>query len=585
MVMREITKLICTVIIFIAATAGSVSAQKFTASADLTDIAVGDIIHLTYTLEGGEGSGFIPPALDGIRVLQGPEVSNQFNIINGQSSASVSYTYLLQAIKKGKIIIPPAHVNFKGKLLASNKITIKVYDSNSPEKSVSKNQKTESLFLKAEANKTSMVQGEAIAVSYKLFVSNNVRMGSPTVTKMPTFTGFWAETGNPDKQLQQTTENYKGKIYSVYLIRKLILFPQKTGSLTVDPLEIECTGQIVQPMQVNPNDPFSDMFDNMFNMTAVPFHKVIISNPVVVNVSALPDQNKPVSFTGMVGKAAIAASSGQTTVKANEPVTFHLTIGGEGNLSLQQAPRLNLPSDIELYEPKITDKFDRTGDNLTGTRTFDYTLMPHKEGKFEIPAISFSYYDPLKKQYFESKTVALTLNVEKNDKAPESKNEADAKTNKGMPEYLKWIILMSGSLLLLFAVLLFIRKRVKPLIPNAGDIFAIEEEDNYNKYMDQASHLVFLDARNEFYSLILNTLYNFMEHLLDKPFSEITHETIRTGLQQKQIPEEQISEYLSLINECEMINYAPAGFSANKELILKQCQELIEKISAQNHPE
>jgi hypothetical protein len=576
--MKKLLFIIFTVICFVSA-----HGQKFTASADLTSIALGDIIHLTYTLDGGTGTDFIPPDFSGMRVLQGPEVANEFHSVNGQTSASMTVTYLLQAMQKGKFVIGPARIKFQGKTLTSNSVTLKVTeDAGANQKGAqNKNRNGETLFLKAVANKTDVVEGEAISVTYRLYVADNVRMNAPTVTKMPTFTGFWSEAGSFPPQLPAVSEIYKGKHYSVYLIRKLILFPQKSGSLTLDPLEIECSGQTVMPVQVNPNDPLSDMFDNMFNTTAVPFHKVIVSNPIIINASQLPAEGKPASFSGMVGKAAIAATSDQTNVKANEPVSFHLTIGGEGNLSLQQAPKLNLSADIEVYEPKITDKFDRTGDNLTGTRTFDYTLMPHKEGKFEIPAIAFSYYDPVKKEYFESKTVPLTLNVEKNNNPQNTGQTGEVKSKKSWSPYVKWGILLGTALLLLAAVLLFVKQKVKlPVRPEKEEVIALQEPQ-YIDYLNRAVGMVNHDEHGEFYTMMLGALYGFMEEYLDMPMSDITHVTLRQGMEQKGVPETDTNSYLSLVDECEIMNYAPAGFSADKESIYNRGKEMIEKIRGQ----
>jgi hypothetical protein len=555
------------------------NAQKLTASADKTSVALGDIIQVSYKINSAEGRGLTLPALDGLRVITGPETRNEVTYIGNITSISTTYIFAMQAIKKGKLELAPATITIKGKQLQSNPLVIKVSGSKAR---VAGQQNGTNIFMRAVPDKTEAVQGEAIAVSYKLYVAGNVSMAPPTITKMPTFTGFWAETGNIPPQLQQSRENYKGRQYDVFIIRKLILFPQRTGLLTIDPLEIACSGQMQGAVAVDPNDPFADIFDNLMNGNAVPFHKNIVSEALKINVNALPENGRPASFTGMVGKAVISANMVQRAAKANDPVTYRITIGGEGNLSLQRPLKLNMPADIEVYDPKTIDKIDRSGNNLTGTRTFEYTLMPHKEGNFEIPSISFSYFDPLTKKYSESKTGPVELKVEKNSKTfakgdnPYSKNDKQRTT-----DYITWGVVAGTGALLLFAVLLFVRKKPKgsadPETMTLQDEF---NEKDYAQYLEEASQLVHHDSNNAFFTVMLSGLYRYMEQFLDIPFAHISHETIRTGLKMKNIPEELIKKFILVIDECEMVKFAPAGFAADKADILKRGREVVAEIGS-----
>jgi len=549
------------------------NAQKFTVSADKTHLTLGDVVHLSYSLEGGEGTSFEPPAFTGFRIMSGPNVSNEYSGYNRITTHHLKIEYVIQAMEKGNHTLASAHIVSGTKKLTSNTLSFTVSGNTTGGANPGSASSTDFLFMKAVANKTSVVQGEAVAVSYKLYVAQNVMMTSPTITKMPTFTGFWSEEVKSTIHMAPTEETYKGKVWLVYLQRKLILFPQKTGELTVDPLEIECTGQA--PAQ----DPYSDNnFGGFYGIE--PFHKVISSDAVKIHVSALPDKGKPASFTGMVGNAAIAATTDRKTVKANQPVTYHLTIGGEGNLSLQQPPKLTMPEGIEVYDPKTTDKFDRSGDNLSGTRTFDYTLMPHKEGTFELPRITFSYYDPAKKSYFESQTLPISLQVEKNDN-PVSNDNDTVSTSKKKPvspmEFLKWAVLLVGSGLLLLAVIMFVRKKEKPQTGADPEENPFADLD-HDWYLAEAEKLAKHDPQNEFYTVLLNALYKYMEEYLSIPFAHISHESIETGLRSKNLDPALITNYLNLISEFEMINYAPGGDTSGKEKAMQRAKEAIRQI-------
>jgi len=547
--------------------AGGLKAQQFIASADHNAMGLGDMVQVSYTLNGASGTEFQPPAFTNLRIISGPNISSSINM-GGHVSISSSYSYVLQAIRTGKTVIRPAAITIGGRRVFSNSLVISIsrgtlQSQNQNRGNPSANSKD--IFLMASANKTTAVRGEAIAVTYNLYIGDNVKISAPTITGMPTFTGFWVENGAEPKQINASQQVYKGKRYLVYPIRKILLFPQKTGTLTVDPLEIECEGQMSAPKRRDPADPFSDMFGDFFNRDVIPFHKDIKSDPLTVNVTALPDAGKPASFTGMVGKAALSVSATPNPVKANEPITYSVTIGGEGNLSLLQPMNLNLPPDVEVYDPKIVDKFDRSGNNLTGTRAFEYTLMPHKARKIEIPALAFSFYDPAEKKYFESKTLPIEVVVEVNNHVPSATVPSVSKPSESNPSYMKWGILLGSTLILLSAVLLFAKRKVK--LPEPGYIHPEESylETDYTQYLEDAERLSVLDEHDDFVGTMLNGLYAFICQSYNIPFAELSHTVIQSTLEQNSVPEELITSYLYLIERCETVKYAPVGLRVNKE--------------------
>src|SRR6185437_5500370 len=244
---------------FFAIAAGT-KAQQFIASIDHNSLETGDIVTVSYTLSGVSGSQFQPPAFTNFRIISGPNVSNSISI-GSQVYRSSSYSYVLQAVRAGKTVLQPASIQVNGQKVYSNSLTLDISREQAIGQNKNPNGSTANsgdLFLMASANKTTAVRGEAIAVTYYLYAANNIRISAPTITGMPNFTGFWVENGTEPKQINASRQTYKGKQYLVYSIRKILLFPQKTGMLSVDPLEIECEGQMILPKKHDPSDPFSD---------------------------------------------------------------------------------------------------------------------------------------------------------------------------------------------------------------------------------------------------------------------------------------------------------------------------------------
>ena len=562
------------------ALAGGLKAQQFTASIDHNSVGLGDMVQVSYTLNGANGSEFQAPAFPNLRIISGPNISNSVNM-GAHVSISSSYNYVLQAIKIGKAVIRPAAIKVNGSKVFSNSLEMTIVRGNNQSQNQNRGNATANLkdiFLMASANKTTVVRGEVIAVTYNLYIGNNIKISAPTITGMPTFTGFWVENGSDPKQINASHQNYKGKQYLVYPIRKILLFPQKTGKLAVDPLEIECEGQVNVPKRRDPSDPFSDMFGDFFNMDVIPFHKDIKSDPFAVNVTELPSSGKPASFSGMVGKAALSVSATPNPVKANESITYRVTIGGEGNLSLLQPIKLNLPADVEVYDPKTIDKFDRSGNNLTGTRAFVYTLIPHKAGKFDIPSLAFSFYDPAAKKYVESKTIPISVTVEENNHPKTIAVPTVSKPNESNPSLLKWGALLATTLVLVSAVLLFAKRKVK--LPDSDYVQPVENytETEYSDYLKEAQNLSLLDENDEFFTAMLNGLYAFICQTYGIPFSELSHANIQSALEQKSVPSELIKSYLNLVDQCEMVKYAPVGMHLNKAQVFNEANELIGKI-------
>jgi hypothetical protein len=565
---------------------GRLQAQKFTAVANPSSVSVGEDFNISYTLSGN-GSNFRPPQFRDLDVLSGPAISRNFSIVNGDVSYTNSYSFIVRARKKGLLNIPPALITVNGRQIQSNSLKIPVGGSAAgPQPYADDKEDAKSsgdIFLKASVNKKEAVEGEAVLVTYKLYV-RAVDINNMIQTKMPSFSGFWVENEPMPKQALFTIENVKGRDYHVYEVKKTLLFAQKSGKLSVDPLEIECTGQKEVRRRPDPNSMFPDFpFDDFFH-DVEPFQLSLKSNDVSIQIDPLPANGRPASFSGFVGQGAITASAEPKEVKQNEPVTYKLTIGGEGPLTLVQPFKLNLPDGVDAYDPKTVDKIDREGRNLSGTRTFEYTLLPRKQGSFTVPPVAFAYYDPGSKKYIEAQTAAYTIKVDKGEEVASNSSDkgttGSAKVVHVLNGIRKWSWIAMVPIALILLILLMMRSRKKVPVPAAPVTEAAPVNEPAGKvWRDHIDTAAELTGKPEFYSQLLTAMYTFLNEKFGMSLANATRERIREALAANNVHEANRSAFTNLIERCEFANYAPGASSGlSQEHLLQEVKRLLEEM-------
>ncbi len=313
---------------------------EFTASARDV-VSVGDQFRLIFSING-EASGFRAPTIKNFNTLSGPQQSqsSSMQMFNGQITKSVSFTftYILQATTEGTFTIPPASINSDGKVYQSNPLTIKVVKGSSPPPQQNGQQggqqgqappggelTAKDLFVRAVPSKTNPYQGEQIVVTYKLYT--RVPVAEYSITRTPSTAGFWLQDLIKDsKKLNQYRENIGGQEYVVAEIKKDAMFAQKSGTLTIDPLEMDVLAQIQRKVaRRNFNDPFFDSFfnDSFLGNTYQNVKTTIRSSDIKINVKPLPSQSRPGDFTGGVGEFNVNASIDREQLKTNEPLPLN----------------------------------------------------------------------------------------------------------------------------------------------------------------------------------------------------------------------------------------------------------------------
>ena len=322
-----------------------------------SQVSIGEQFQVVFELNA-EGERFKGPDFKDWRVLSGPmsSTSSSIQIINGQMNRSFtqSYTYIITATKEGEFSIGSAEVVVDGKTYKSQPLTVKVVRGSATTSSGSNNQNKQQgltdkdLFLRAIIDKNEVVTGEQVIVTYRIYT--RVPVSSVSVTKLSAFPGFWTKDLLSDKDaLQQTTETINGEEYTVADIRKMALFPQKNGKLTIEPMELECVAQVrTQTNRQRSRDPFESFFnDPFFNRGISNVQKHLVSESLSVEVKPLPGQGKPMNFSGAVGQFGISSSIDKTSLKTNDAITLSYTISGKGNVELAELPPLQFPPDFE----------------------------------------------------------------------------------------------------------------------------------------------------------------------------------------------------------------------------------------------
>ena len=575
------------VILFLIIFSGIILPQSLTASASSNKIGESDQVEISFTFSGQDinsATGFKAPDFGGLLVISGPNQSTSMQIINGAVSGSVTYSYYLRPRGMGKFTIGSASINYKGTALRSSPITIEVVKGTPPkpnnngsvvtDNSAAQNQEiAKNLFIRAFADKQRAYIGEQVTITYKLYTRLSIGQWQPS--KVPESQGFWSEDLEIPTKVIPTVENYEGKQYSVYLLKKAAVFPSQTGELSVTPLEMNIPVQIQKKRKPSGNSIFDDFFNDPFFGNAQTVNYDAKSNTLKINAVPLPENNKPESFKGAVGQFTITSELDKTTGKTNEPLSLKVNIFGSGNISLLSVPDLNLPAGMEKYDPKTSDQITRQG-RISGKKSIEYLIVPRNAGRKEIPPVKFSYFDPAKKGYVTISTPPYTINVEQGngDQNYAGLSKEDIKLLGDDIRYIKTatdglhktgdIILYkfgfwTASVLPLFFLIgaVMWKRREDRLSGNVQLLRYRKAQRISQKRLRTAKELMTAGKQPEFYGEISLALFGYLEDKLHIPKSEFTLERASVELRKRTVNEELISKIISCAEKCEYIRFAP----------------------------
>lgn len=586
--------------------AGCLFAQdaSFTASVSKNKVAAGEQFQIVFTINTN-ASNFSAPDLSNFYIYSGPNQSTSMNIVNGSMSQSVSINYIVAAKKEGRYTIGPASIRVGSKTLNTKSISIEVTKGNASSGGNSSNTNTNqnntnspypedvesNIFMRVIASKSKLYIGEQLLVTYKVYTRLNIVDNA--LSKAPSFNGFWSEeVPNPTRQTELRTEVLDGIQYQVAEIKKTILIPQKSGTLTIDPLEMDIV------MRVKSKSRSNSIFDQFFGGGYQDVKLTIASKPLKVEIMPLPEKGRPVDFSGAVGQLKMEATIKNNELKTDDACNLTYTISGKGNLKLLEAFKLNLPTDIESYDPKITDKINVSADGVSGSRSFEYLLIPRHAGNFALPPIAFSYFDPQKRAYITLPASEFQLKVSKglgNDGMVVSRetNKQDIKITGNDIRYIKtnipkfiplhntfldsnlfWVFILFPIIVYLIFFIWY--RKYKKQMADAQGVKRRKANSMAQKQLKIAQEFLSKNEYNPFFEELFKALYGYLSNKLSLSQSELNKSKIEEMLSQKGVELEPIQKIINVLETCEFARFAPV----KDEKKMKQAyQDAIEIIS------
>ncbi len=575
---------------------------RFEAIASSTTVAVGQRFQVTFSLNT-KGENFIAPVFHKFRQLSGPNLSNSMQYVNGQMSQSMSYSFILVANEEGTFTIGGASILVDGKNYKSNSLEIKVVKAGqatpiTPNRNQNNQNQNEIdlkdyVFVKTFVDKSSAFIGEKLTVTFKLY--SRLTLTNLTLEKLPVLNGFWTQDVRTiyDK-IELSREQVNGVVYQVAELQKSVLYPQRSGDLIIDPMEIKVGVQTQSQRR-------QSIFDQIFG--SYESKEVIVgSNALKIKVEALPTAGKPANFSGAVGNFTIDLVANKDSIKANEAIDVTLTIKGNGNFPLLSAPKLNFPADFETYDPDVSNNFKTTAAGSAGSKVFKYLVIPRHSGKFTIEPFQFGFFDLATKRYKVIKSDSLQFIV---SKGTESEGTVYRGSRKSEIEILNddiryihqdtSIFLLASEgfygstvfytliflLILLFAVSYFIIKKIKAKNSNLSQVRQSNAVKVAKKRMAKAKTYLSNQENSKFYEEISTALYGYFSDKFGISVAELSQEKILDFL--AKIPESgavQV-EVKSVLEEAEMARFASTS-STEPNALYNKSIEIIRTIENLN---
>lgn len=588
-------------------------AQEMTVQAP-KQVYVGDNFTVTFIVNAN-ANDFRGPSFKGFSTLSGPNSGYQSSLsnINGQITQSVqtTFSYRILADMEGTFTIGPATCTAGGKKISSPSFSIKVekmsqaqmqqrqqqqqaqqqrrqaYDPWAQQPQPASKIDANSLFARAVVSNAHPYQGEQIIVTYKIYTQ--LPLSQAGIDKLPGNKGFWAEDLSAGKQIKQYEETFNGQRYQVAEIRKGALFAQENGKLTIEPLDLNVKAMVQRQRRRTGTllDLFDDPFFNMAQAVDYPLH----TKAVAVNVKPLPAG--PPNFSGAVGSFSVKGGLNLDKVKANEAVSYRLTVSGRGNLMLITPATLEFPSSFEVYDPQIDDNINHGDNGISGSRTYEWVLIPRSQGKFTIPEYKFVYFDPSTAHYVTLTIPAQTVNVAKG-KASASSSKDDVQLlnrdinyihpissldtmkdeeHAGLPFFLS---LAATALLSVVAIL-----RGKKRQADALDVTGMRMKHATRmarRRLKKAATFLSSDDTNRFYEEIYKAIWGCLSDKYSIPLSQLNRDSVAACLADKQVPAEQQERIMKVLQDVDFARFAPGDAQAQMQTIYDESLNMIAEL-------
>ena len=560
---------------------------QFESKVSKTTLGLNERLRVDFTMNF-DGDNFMPPVFDGFRVIAGPSQQVSQSWVNGKSSFNKTYSYYLLPTQKGTISIKQASIEYNGQVYKTTPIAVKVSDAveqprDPNDNSISIN---DALYLVADVSKANPYLNEPITVVYKLYFSHNIGITNWRELDKPKYNNFWSQ--NIDiKQLVAEEGMYNGERFRYVVLRKTVLYPQKSGKLEIEPLALDIDVELPTNRR------------NIFGQVMLTKdHKRVSAGSRVITVKPLPENGKPLDFGGAVGKFEFRVTPSRTVLKNGESMELVVSVSGNGNLKLFSLPKPVVPSALEMYDPVHSETVNTPLSGMNGIISDKYTIIPQFKGSYTIKPMQFSYFDVGTEKYKTITSNEISVNVADGpvaagNAAANASLNSDKKTVSAGDQFkfihlktklksttksdffgstLFYGLLVAPFLLIPFIVLF---KKKKEAID--GDVIGNRLKMNNKlakKYLSEAKKQI--GNKEPFYVALEKSLHNFLKAKLKIETSEMSKESIKVFLADKNAQPETIAHFIQLKENCEMARYAPSSVVAMQQDFDKAAEVLSE---------
>jgi hypothetical protein len=560
------------VIIFMISFQGLLAQVQFETKVSKAKLGLNERLRVDFAMNA-DGDNFSPPNFEGFKVVGGPfqQISQQW--INGRGSFNKSYSYILLPSQKGNLTIKQASIDINGqiyktapvKIVVTSAIDIPRDPSEEPQVSADNE-----LHLIADISKTNPYINESITIVYKLYFSNNIGITDSRELDKPKYNDFWSQNIEI-KQFAVEQGQYKGENYRFIVLKKVVLYPQKSGKLTIEPLTLDLDLQL----PTNRRDIFG-----RYQITEG--NKKVSAGAKTISVRPLPEAGKPVDFSGAVGKFDFKVVPSKTTLKHGESLDLLVKVSGVGNLKLFDLPKPVVPSALEMYDPVHNEQISTPLSGMNGAMSDKYSIIPQYKGNYPIKPMSFSYFDLSSGRYrtITSPEIMIKVLDGPDVSAGNPTSTTVASNNKkeiAATEQFKFIkrktSLVSttkkdffGSILyycataipfLIIPFIVLFRRKKQAL---DGDIVGNRLKMNNKlakKYLSEAQKQI--NNKEPFYIALEKAMHNFLKAKLNIETSEMSKDNIREILIGKKANSETVNDFIVLTENCEFARYAPSS--------------------------
>lgn len=582
---------------------------QVTASVGSDTVGIQDQFQYTIMVSGEDSRDAENPrihSLQGFLIVAGPNVSSQYQWINGRSSSNKSFVYILIPEREGQFTIGPAEVSVEGKVYRTQKLQVRVtsaarsqppqsrrpvnpFDPFEEEMEPRRPSLGDSILIRAEVDRNTAYPGQQITLTYRLYTQAGI--SGIQLQENPPLSGFWVEDLEVDKNPKGVPQVINGREYRTFAIKKQALFATSTGKIKIPSSLFAVSARAA-----------GDLF-GMFGRTETLYRK---TQELSLDIVPLPAAGRPASFHNAVGAYRLSSGMDKTEATAGDAVALRIRLEGQGNIKM--IPDIAFPEspDFTVYSSKHTDSIRPvSGDQIGGARTWEYVLVPKTPGQHTVPSISFSYFDAERAKYETITTQPATLHVlpgkelasfaelSGGNKQPLVRRGTDIHYIKNLAGtlhrhphpfyYAPWIYMLCGLLLAGNLSLFFHRRRQNVATEDAAGVRSRKAKRNALKHLRLAEKAGASEPRR-FYDHAASAFSGYLADRFQLTEIEITGDNLERTLEQHQIPRETMDAIRSCLQDCDFGRFVSASNSpgAMHDLSdrMRRCMDMLEKTAA-----